>query len=134
LTHAIDEDLTGTKMVSLVFTGTNAGGTASSPLGGGKTTSVGVGFSDTTGSAWVLEDTKDATAGFDFYGISEVLTVPASTTAVPEPSTAVVAVFGATALIGYGWSRHRQAQRRQAVAQASQPNERPYDGFPGTLG
>jgi hypothetical protein len=37
-------------------------------------------------------------------------------TAVPEPSTAVVAVFGATAFIAYGWSRHRREQRRQAAA------------------
>jgi hypothetical protein len=36
--------------------------------------------------------------------------------AVPEPSTALVAVFGAVAFIAYGWSRHRRAQRRQAAA------------------
>jgi hypothetical protein len=37
-------------------------------------------------------------------------------TAVPEPSTAVVATFGAVALGAYGWSRHRRAQRRPAAA------------------
>ena len=37
-------------------------------------------------------------------------------TAVPEPSTAIVAAFGAVAFLAYGWSRHRRAQRRQAAA------------------
>ena len=35
--------------------------------------------------------------------------------AVPEPSAAVLAVFGA-AFTAYGWSRHRRATRRQAAA------------------
>ncbi len=35
---------------------------------------------------------------------------------VPEPSTAIVAVFGAVAFTAYGWSRHRRAQRRQPAA------------------
>jgi hypothetical protein len=35
--------------------------------------------------------------------------------AVPEPSTGVVAVFGAVALIAYRWSRHCRAQRRPAA-------------------
>jgi hypothetical protein len=39
-----------------------------------------------------------------------------ATAAVPEPSTAIVACFGAVAFIAYGWSRHRRAQRRQAAA------------------
>jgi hypothetical protein len=38
-----------------------------------------------------------------------------ATTAVPEPSTALVAVFGAVAFIAYGWSRHRRAQRQAAA-------------------
>jgi hypothetical protein len=37
-------------------------------------------------------------------------------TVVPEPSTAVVAVFGAVAFAAYGWRRHLRAQRRQAAA------------------
>jgi hypothetical protein len=36
--------------------------------------------------------------------------------AVPEASTATVAVFGAVACLAYGWSRHRREQRRQAAA------------------
>ena len=38
------------------------------------------------------------------------------TSVVPEPSTAIVAVFGAVAFLAYGWSRHRRAQLRQAAA------------------
>jgi hypothetical protein len=37
-------------------------------------------------------------------------------TAVPEPSTAVAAVFGAVSCLAYGRSRHRRAQRRQSAA------------------
>jgi hypothetical protein len=38
-------------------------------------------------------------------------------TAVPEPSSAVLASIGAVAVFfAYGWSRHRRAQRRQAAA------------------
>jgi hypothetical protein len=36
--------------------------------------------------------------------------------AVPEPSTALVAVVGAVAFLAYGWSRHRREHRRQAAA------------------
>jgi hypothetical protein len=39
-----------------------------------------------------------------------------SPTAVPEPSTAVLAAFGAVTLCAYRWCRHRRHQRRQAAA------------------
>jgi hypothetical protein len=40
--------------------------------------------------------------------------------AVPEPSSAVLAVSGALALIAaYGWSRHRQTQRRQVAVESA---------------
>jgi hypothetical protein len=55
-------------------------------------------------------------------------------TTVPEPSTAIVSAISAVAFIAYGWSRHRQAQRRQAAAMPSQPHQRPSDQFQGTLG
>jgi hypothetical protein len=42
--------------------------------------------------------------------------VAAAVSAVPEPSTAIVAALGAVAFIAYGWSRHRRERRRQAVA------------------
>jgi hypothetical protein len=38
-----------------------------------------------------------------------------ATATVPEPPTAIVAVFGAVAFLAYGWSRHHRAQRRQAA-------------------
>lgn len=47
---------------------------------------------------------------------ADSLTLQIGPIAVPEPSTAVVAVFGAFGLIAYGWSRHRRKQRRQAAA------------------
>jgi hypothetical protein len=39
-----------------------------------------------------------------------------TTVPTPEPSTALVAAFGAVAFLAYGWSRHRRAQQRQAAA------------------
>jgi hypothetical protein len=39
--------------------------------------------------------------------------ITGATVATPEPSTAVVAAFGAIAFIAHGWSRRRQNQRRQ---------------------
>jgi hypothetical protein len=48
---------------------------------------------------------------------ADSLTVRIGTvSAVPEPSTAIAAVFGAVAFVGYGWSRRRRDQRRQAAA------------------
>jgi hypothetical protein len=52
-------------------------------------------------------------------GLSHTLTVqigPSGVPAVPEPSTAVVAVFGAVTFLAYGWSRHRREHRRRAAA------------------
>jgi hypothetical protein len=34
---------------------------------------------------------------------------------VPEPSTPVLAAFGAVTLCAYRWCRHRRHQRRQAA-------------------
>jgi hypothetical protein len=44
------------------------------------------------------------------------VTLENQTATVPEPSTALAAVFGAVAFVAYGWSRHRRAQRRPAAA------------------
>jgi hypothetical protein len=45
-----------------------------------------------------------------------LIAAAASGAAVPEPSAAILGVIGAVSGIAYGWSRRRQAQRRQAVA------------------
>jgi hypothetical protein len=45
----------------------------------------------------------------------QLLTGQLTPAAVPEPSTAIVACFGAVAFMAYGWSRHRREQRRQAA-------------------
>jgi hypothetical protein len=47
---------------------------------------------------------------------ADSLTVQIGAAAVPEPSTAIVAVFGAVAFVTYGWTRHRRHQRRPAAA------------------
>jgi hypothetical protein len=51
--------------------------------------------------------------GIDFTVRVTAASTDVSTTVVPEPSTAVVAVFGAVSGIAYGLARKRRAQRRQ---------------------
>lgn len=46
---------------------------------------------------------------------ADSLTVQIGPAAVPEPSTAIVAVVGAVAFVTYGWSRHRRHQRTKGV-------------------
>jgi hypothetical protein len=122
LLHAIDEDINMTPLNKAVWTGTGRGGTFSSivnPLGlditlGGSFGSTLIGESLASNSTWTDAGTSVPQSGIEnLYGISQVLTVPG---AVPEPSTAIVAGFGAVAFIAYGWSRHRRDQRRQAAA------------------
>jgi hypothetical protein len=48
--------------------------------------------------------------------VSEFQLTPVTPASVPEPSTAIVAVFGAAALVTYGWSRRRREERRQGAA------------------
>jgi hypothetical protein len=125
LLHAIDEDLNMTPVNAAVWTGTGQGGTATSsftPLGvdvtlGGSFGSTLIGESAASDSTWIDAKTAVPQSGIEnLYGISQVLTVPGATTAVPEPSTALVAVFGAVAFVAYGWCRHRRAERRRADA------------------
>jgi hypothetical protein len=120
LTHSVDEDLTKSIPpvldTTFVHTGTDAAGTATNPVGGDKNTLTEVGGYKTSNSGWVEASFKSATFGARFYGISGVLTVPSEMSAAPEPSSAVLAVFGAVALGAYGWCRQRRAQRRLSAA------------------
>jgi hypothetical protein len=57
------------------------------------------------------------TSGTYTYTFSDnTITVQISSAAVPEPSTAIVAVLGAVALLTYGGCRHRPEQQRPAAA------------------
>jgi hypothetical protein len=73
------------------------------------------GNTNTTTFQWIQQGVDNSPFSNNFYGISTVLRVP-TTSAVPEPSTAMVAALGAVAFVAYGWSRHRRDQRRQAAA------------------
>jgi hypothetical protein len=125
LLHAIDEDLNKSIVSTIVWTGTGKGGTSQSSFSstfdvtlGSSTTQTLVGQSSASDSTWTDGRIADSQTFFSWslYGISQVLTVPGATTVVPEPSTAIVAAFGAVAFLAYGWSRHRREQRRQAAA------------------
>jgi len=77
---------------------------------------------------WTFPSTPPTTEGGYAAGLNGTAAVSASITspytigtaqtssAVPEPSTAIGAVFGAVAFIAYGWSRHRREQRQQGAA------------------
>jgi hypothetical protein len=47
--------------------------------------------------------------------LDDVSLVPAISSAVPEPTTAVVASFGAVAFLAHGWCRYRRIKRRHAA-------------------
>jgi hypothetical protein len=66
----------------------------------------------TTPAAWFTQTPISPTLN----GTEPWLIATAAASAVPEPSTAVLAVLGAVTGIAYGWSRHRRAQRRLAAA------------------
>ncbi len=71
-------------------------------------------FSSTNPVEWIIENTTDK--GLGYWSVS-------ITSAVPEPSTAVLAATGAVALFAYGWSRQIMAQRRLRAALQSQTIE-----------
>jgi len=70
----------------------------------------------TISSLGLTPGTYTWTWGTGAHADSLTVQIGPATTAVPEPSTAIVAVFGAVAFVAYGWSRHRREQRRQAAA------------------
>jgi hypothetical protein len=57
-----------------------------------------------------VTDSSTITAATFSFGTVAGQDVPG--VVVPEPSTAIAAMFGAVAFIAYGWSRHRRADRR----------------------
>ncbi len=62
------------------------------------------GLSYGLGADWATANLNINTARMRLYGISEVLTVPAS---VPEPSTAMLAGLGGLAALVYSFKRKR---------------------------
>ncbi len=114
LVHAINLDVAGNPVdpVFFVWTGTNPLGTGfGGPLGSPPTPQVGS-VTD-TGDAWISSGRSNILDLRQLYGISSVLTVPA--TAVPEPSTLMLLGAALTVGLAINWTRHRRAQRRQRL-------------------
>jgi hypothetical protein len=114
LMNPLDYDLTGNQLSVLVWTGSFANGT---PVAGAElgTAAPEAGYSLNTGLPWMQDANPNPNLIFprpNLYGISQELVVP-QTASVPEPSTLVVAAFGAVCGLAYGWARHRLDQRRQ---------------------
>ena len=110
LLSVIDENLTGSSTSSLVWTGTNADGSSrpSYSLGDLALSQVITGESTNISDAWVASRFTNPNTALPLYGISQVLTVPL-TTSVPEPSTLWIACAGMVAAIPYG-RRSRKSQ------------------------
>ena len=107
----IDHDLTSNQIHTITWTGTIPSGTAepTSPLGAAQ---VEIGDSAFKNQSWIdLGGAEDPTEGDQMYGISQVLVVPPS--AVPEPSSLLLASTALMAGMAFGWSRSGRAQRRQ---------------------
>jgi hypothetical protein len=115
LTVPLDENLT-TSLLSIstvpLDLGVNAiaNANASNPDSyagfAGSITLLGLELVDQNGN--YIPATFTSGQGFNYLDVG-------SLAVVPEPSTAVVAVFGAVAFVVYGRSRHRREQRRQAA-------------------
>jgi hypothetical protein len=102
LLHRLNEDLTGHTLSTNPWTGTTQGGTINGGNVLGGFFSV-YGSTTQTNNYWVVGGAGQTTNQLPLYAISTELTVPQ---AVPEPSTAVVAVLGAVTFLAYSWSRH----------------------------
>jgi hypothetical protein len=121
----------------LLINPTTAASTAFAPIGvtvgavGGMTVDGGTGYFSTSGPGGGIPGSNElysfnlmtgqqtligsfASTITSGNGISGLATYAA--TAVPEPSTAVLASIGAVGCLAYGWSRHRRDKRRQAAA------------------
>ncbi len=106
----INQDLSGSTITSLVWTGTTATGSGQGPTTLG-TLSPFQGTTEADDINWVQHLLNDPPIKAPLYAISQVLVVPQS--AVPEPSTLVLASMSLTAGLAFTWSRSRRAQRRQ---------------------
>jgi hypothetical protein len=110
LLHRIDEDISGMGLhtgSTGVWTGTNTNGSKSAnPLG--NFFGVETGNTLSTNGTWVNNGAFSSTTSgvFHMYGISQVLT------AVPEPSSFVMAGTAIIAISMFGWSRKSGDQRR----------------------
>jgi hypothetical protein len=117
LMHAIDTDLNTNQSGLFVWSGTSTTGQQLFVPLGSPTGFSQYGATGESDGRWIDVGVSVGTGIQDsLYGISQALIVPGLTSTTPEPSTAIVAAFGAVAFSAYGWSRHRRAQRRQAAA------------------
>lgn len=118
----IDQDLNGSAQQNqYTWTGSNENGDAVNPLGSSMFSSVD--NTQHTNESWVFSTTADPTTFQNgLYGISQVLYVPQ--TAVPEPSSLLVASTALMAGMAFGWSRSRGAQRRQGPGVRPNATER----------
>ena len=108
LLHSISEDIQGVSTVGGVWSGTNTNGSKGNgvrPVGGSSPFHGNSGVIDLS---WIFSpSTLLNSTQQHLYGISEVLTVPSATAAVPEPSTAVLAGLGGLVALVYSLKRKR---------------------------
>lgn len=98
LLEPINRDIYGTEQMGLVFTGTATNGSAYGFQEGLGNFAPIIGAVQNTAATWVNGETGDYQYNQNrFYGISEVLTVPAL---VPEPTSALLLALGALTVIG----------------------------------
>ncbi len=108
LQHSINEDIGGqTNLAFSVWTGTSSSGTIATPTNSHFGIRPTYGSTVSSDANWINAGTSSNTTSYHVYGISEVLTVPQSTAAVPEPSTAMLAGLGGLVALAYSLKRKR---------------------------
>ena len=107
----INQDLTGIQFTSFVWTGTTSAGIGQTNASLGSLPIASQGESSESSALWINGAIETTNNPAPLYAISQVLVVPQS--AVPEPSTLVLASMSLTAGLAITWSRSRRAQRRQ---------------------
>jgi PEP-CTERM motif len=113
LSNAIDVEIHSIALPSLfVWTGTHSDGTTSPSQQLGANAPI-FGYNQVpAGGIWTDFGQNPSLSNYSMYSISGVLTVPGSS-AVPEPSSGLLAVIGISTGLGLAWTRRCKGQRRQ---------------------
>jgi hypothetical protein len=111
LLSPIDIDQNGNVLSDDVWTGSNTAGTAAGGINDLGQTFTEVGESGLATGGWIAAfNGTESDNGLSLYALSSVITVPSSSSSVPEPGTAALTAGAAFFLFGFSRLRRRSAR------------------------